>query len=160
MDSSWPPGAATPGRAYSKVPFPPVLSFLPPLGRWTLDSRSHWSHPAPIPVPNALLHPGPWEGSLGSRTADRGRPGPGVSAPLPPTVSQGCPNEALGAPRRGDPEPRRRGQWVMKPPGRITAEGAGWERGGGGGWSWYPSSPVLLQEGGDGGGGAKARHPG
>ena len=48
MDSSWPPGAATPGRAYSKVPFPPVLSFLPPLGRWTLDSRSHWSHPAPI----------------------------------------------------------------------------------------------------------------
>lgn len=105
-------------------------------GHWTAAATG--AHPAPIPVPNALLHPGPWEGSLGSRTADRGRPGPGVSAPLPPTVSQGCPNEALRAPRRGDPEPRRRGQWVMKPPGRITAEGAGWERGGGEGLELVP----------------------
>lgn len=57
-------------------------------------------------------------------------------------MSHGGPNEARSAPRRGDPGPRSRGQWVTKPPRRITAEGAGTQRagvrGGGGGWELVP----------------------
>ena len=127
-------------------------------GHWTAAATG--AHPAPIPVPNALLHPGPRERSLGSRTVDRGRPGPSVSALPPPTVSQGCPNEELGAPRRGDPAPRRRGQWVMKPPGRITAEGADRERGGGWGFGAGTQAHLFCRRVETAGEGRKRGDPG
>lgn len=62
-------------------------------------------------------------------------------------MSHGGPNEARRAPRRGDPGPRRRGHWVMKPPWLITAEGAGRERGRGGGWELVPGLTCSPEAG-------------
>lgn len=99
-------------------------------------------HPGLPPPPS--LRPSA-TGTLGRRPEDD--LAPASPHPLPHPCHKAAPTRRSSASRRGDPRPRRRGQWVMKPPRRITAEGAGGQRGGGGGWELVPELTCSPGEG-------------